>query len=139
MAGDAMRRKAMIALLFSVCMALCQDGRRPSANPNQQRETPLRQLIVINDAAKIYYSWLKRVPTSMKQLGPSEKKIADSNSADLIAADLASGIHDGYKFTLTETKGGWTVRAVPMTEAKDNFQTTYIVESRISQPKAMRK
>ncbi len=95
--------------------------------------------MVINEAAKIYYSWLKRAPTSMKQLGPSEKKIADSNSADLIAADLASGIHDGYRFTLKETKGGWTVRAVSLTEAKDNVQTTYLIESRISQPNSMRK
>ena len=57
-----------------------------------QGETPLKQLVAINEAATIYYSWLKRVPTSMKQLGPSDRKIADANAADLISRDLAAGI-----------------------------------------------
>jgi hypothetical protein len=75
-------------------------------------ETPFKQLTVINDAAMLYYSCLKRVPASMKQLGPGDKKIADANAAGLIARDLASGIHDGYKFTITGTTAGWTVRAL---------------------------
>src|SRR6185295_12061477 len=82
-----------------------------------QGETPLKQLVAINEAATIYYSWLKRAPTSMKQLGPGDRKIADANAADLISRDLASGIQGGYQFTLTGTKEGWTVTAVPLIAA----------------------
>jgi hypothetical protein len=130
-----MRWKVMVAVFLSVGIAVCQD--RPAANSSLRREGPFRELTAINDAAMSYYSWQKRVPTSIKQLGPGERKIADQDSADLISSELASGIHDGYRFTVTGTKAGWTVKAVPLNEA-GGFQTTYTINSRISQVKAKR-
>lgn len=113
-----MLRTAILAFL-STGLALCQG------------DAPLKQLVAINEAATIYYSWLKRVPTSMQQLGPGNRKIADASAADLINRDLASGIQGGYQFTLTGTKEGWTVMAVPLTAPKGSFQTKYTIESRI--------
>jgi len=133
-----MRWKAMVAVLLSVGMAVCQD-RRPATDSNLRRESPLKELTAIpeDDAAMIYYSWLKRVPTSIKQLGASDGKIADQDSADLISSDLASGIHGGYRFTVTGSKAGWTVMAVSLNEA-GGVQTTYTINSRIPQVKGRR-
>jgi hypothetical protein len=94
---------------------------------------------LIDEAAQIYFSWLKRVPTSLKQLGPGDTKIANATAADLINSDLASGVQDGYRFTITANKAGWTVRAVSLTDTKPGFHTTYAVETRLSQPSANRK
>jgi hypothetical protein len=76
--------------LLAVAAVCQQDSQRPSmavANP----EGPFKELVIINQAAKIYFSWLKRPPTSLKQLGHGRGKVADMNAADLISNDLASG------------------------------------------------
>ena len=133
-----MLRKAAFAILLSAGLALCQGGLPQPATSDAHRETPLRELTAINQAAMIYYSWLKRVPTSIKQLGPSDRKVADATAADLISSDLASGIYKGYRFTLTGSNAGWTVRAVPLSQTGGAVQATYTVESRIT-PKAKQK
>ena len=79
----------------------------------------------------MYFSWLKRFPTSRKQLGPSGGRTADANAADLINSDLSSGEQDGYRFTLSATKAGWIVRAVPLRDTIGGIQTTYTIESRV--------
>lgn len=134
-----MRRKSMLAVLLSVGMALSQSDRRPIPDPSLEREKPLRQLKAINDAATTYYSWLKRVPTSLQQLGGrSDGKIANADAADLITSDLASGVTGGYSFTLIGSTAGWTVRAVPLIDDDLGFHTTYTVETRITRPNAKR-
>jgi hypothetical protein len=134
--------KAMISvLLLSVGVVPCQDDRGPRPISNSQPEVLLKRLIIINEAARMYYSWQKRVPTSMKQLGPpTAKTIADGDAADLISRDLASGSQGGYQFALTGKKSGWTIRAAPLTtDVREDVQTTYTVETRILQPEKQRK
>ena len=80
----------------------------------------------------MYFSWLKRFPTSLKQLGPGGGRTADANAADLINSDLSSSEQDGYRFTLSATKAGWIVRAVPLRDTIGGIQTTYTIESRVS-------
>ena len=121
-----------IFVMGSCCATLlCQNSGRP---PSQPAETlALTRLSTINLAATQYYWWLKRVPTTLKQLGPADKRIADEHAADLIPSDLARGMAGGYQFTLRAmSKSGWVVTATPV-EYKQ-IQTVYRIESRIMRP-----
>jgi hypothetical protein len=127
-----MLRKAIIlGGLLAVAAGCQQELQRPSTMA-ANREGPFKELVIINDAATIYVSWLKRPPTSLKQLGHGTGKVADMNAADLIPNELASGSYNGYSFTLTATKAGWIVQAAPLSGSRDDIQTTYSIESRIS-------
>jgi hypothetical protein len=126
-----LRKAIMLGGLLAVAAVCQQAPQRPStAAPN--REGPCKELVIINQAATIYFSWLKRLPTSLKQLGHGGGK-ADMNAADLIPNDLASGSYNGYSFTLSATKAGWIVQAVPLSGSKGDIQTTFTIESRIPQ------
>ena len=128
-----MLRKTAALCTLLAAIAVCQRDTRPvSTTAVSNREVPLRALITIDDAATMYFWWLKRLPTSLKQLGPSGGRTADANAADLINADLSSGERDGYRFTLSATKAGWIVRAVPLRDTVGDIQTTYSIESRVS-------
>ena len=118
--------------ILMVGMALCQ-GPQPQARTMPESDAPMKEIAAINNAAIIYFSWLKQIPTSLRQLGPGEGRVADRNAADLISSDLASGDYHGYRFTLNGTKGGWIVRAVPAQGTPHEFETTYSIESRVSQ------
>jgi hypothetical protein len=128
-----MLRKAIIfGGLLAVAAVSQQDSQRRApavANP----EAPFKELVIINQAARIYFSWLKRPPTSLKQLGHGTGKAADMNAADLISNDLASGSYNGYSFTLRATKAGWMVEAAPLSGSSGDIQTTFTIESRIRQ------
>jgi hypothetical protein len=129
-----MRQKGMLVVVVFVGTALCQERRLPTTDPNVQR-TPLRQLVSINSAAVQYWSWLKRVATSLKQLDPGPGNVSDATAADLIPSKLAAGIDDGYRFTLTGNKAEWRIEAAPLNGVKDGLRITYTVESRISRPR----
>ena len=94
-------------LVIGSCCAMLssQTAERPAT---QSRDMlALRNLNQINQAAIQYYSWLKQVPTSLKQLGPTDRAVADRDAADLIPKSLVGGLVDGYKFTLRGSKSGW--------------------------------
>lgn len=127
-----LRRAIMLGGLWAIAAVCQQESQRPATTAVNQ-EGPLKELVIINQAATIYRSWLKLSPTSLKQLGHRRGNVADMNAADLISNDLASGMYNGYKFTLIATKAGWIVQAVPLSGARGNVQTTFTIESRISE------
>jgi hypothetical protein len=92
----------------------------------------LEKLATINVAAVQYYAWLKEVPSSLKQLGPTDKAVADREAADLIPHGLAQGIAGGYRFTLVAAaKRGWIVTATAIESSNDGFKTVYKIETRV--------
>ncbi|HEY1342342.1 MAG TPA: hypothetical protein VGF59_32770 [Bryobacteraceae bacterium] len=130
-----------IIVLSALLAAVADCQREPQSLPTTatERVTPIMELITIDQAAAMYYSWLKRLPASLKQLGSNGSKVADAHAADLISAKLASGEHNGYRFTLTPTKAGWIVRAVPLFSSSAVVQTTYTIESRVTPKKSRRR
>ena len=119
--------------MFCCITLLCQNAGRPPSQPEEA--LALKRLSTINLAATQYYSWLKRVPTTLKQLGPTDRRIADGYAADLSPADLARGMAGGYQFTLRATsQSGWIVTATPVEYGNVQIQTIYRIESRIVRP-----
>jgi hypothetical protein len=118
-----------ILVIGCCCAMLFSQTRQRPAQPSQDAMA-LKNLIAINQAAIQYYSWLKQVPTTLKQLGPTERPMADRDAADLVPKSLASGLVGGYKFALRGSKSGWIVTATPV-EYHGQVQFAYKIESRM--------
>ena len=130
-----MRYKPILAIGSCCAMLFSQTAQRPA--PPSQDAMALRNLNAINQAAIQYYSWLKQVPATLKQLGPTDRPIADRDAADLIPKSLAGGLVGGYKFTLQASRNGWVVTATPVEYSGMQIQTIYRIESRIiTQPQS---
>jgi len=75
----------------------------------------LLQVRSLNTAEVNYYSQFGRYAKNLAELGPPSKGSASSEAAaDLIPADLASGVRNGYRFTLTASTNGYSVHADPL-------------------------
>src|SRR6185437_5959494 len=61
-----------------------------------------------------YLSQFGRYATSLTELGPPASGNAGPSAADLISGDLASGLKQGFKFTLTATPMGYNISAIPV-------------------------
>jgi hypothetical protein len=130
--SDRMRYKPLVVIGSCCAILFSQTPRRPAVL--SQDSLALKNLNAINQAALIYYSWLKQVPTTLKQLGPTDRPIADRDAADLIPKSLAGGLVGGYKFTLQASRNGWVVTATPV-EYNGQVQFVYKIESRMVVPK----
>jgi hypothetical protein len=126
-----MRYKAILVIGSCCAILFSQTSRRPAVL--SQDSLALNNLNAINQAALIYYSWLKQVPTTLKQLGPTDRPIADAAAADLIPKSLAGGLVSGYKFTLHGSRTGWIVTATPV-EYNGQVPFVYKIESRMLVP-----
>jgi prepilin-type N-terminal cleavage/methylation domain-containing protein len=67
----------------------------------------------IHTAQTQYYSQFNRYATSLAELGPPASGSANASAADMIGNDLANGLKQGYRFTVTGTQSGYIVSAVP--------------------------
>ncbi len=72
-----------------------------------------------------YYSQFGKYAESLAQLGPPAGGAASAAAADLIGADLASGQKSGYVFTLSASKEGYAITAVPQTFGQTGRRTFY--------------
>jgi hypothetical protein len=81
-----MRWKPILVIGSCCAMLFSQTAERP-ASPSQDVMT-LKNLNVINQAAIQYHSWLKQIPTTLKQLGPTDRPIADAAAPGLIPKSL---------------------------------------------------
>lgn len=72
------------------------------------------QLRNLNSAETMYYSQFGRYATTLKELGPPEYGSPSEAAADLIKADLAKGVRNGYRFTLAGSSTGYTIHADPL-------------------------
>jgi len=88
----------------------------PKYNRTQMymRETAaIKAIQTIHTVQVQYQSQFGRFATSLTELGPPASGAPGPASADLIMNDLAGGIKQGYKFSVTPVPGGYTVNATP--------------------------
>jgi len=91
----------------------------PKYNRTQMymRETAaIKAIQTIHTVQVQYQSQFGRFATSLTELGPPASGASGAtgpSAADLIGNDLAGGIKQGYKFSVTALPGGYTVNATP--------------------------
>ena len=78
-----------------------------------------------------YQSQYGRYATSLAELGPPQSGNPSPASADLIPGDLAQGVKQGYKFTLTGNQAGYVVNANPLNYPTDGSRTFYSDQSMV--------
>ena len=98
-------------ILIIVTVALPKLNR---ARMYAQETAAMKAIQTINTAQVQYNSTFGRFAQSLTELGPPASGSANASAADLIQTDLASGVKQGYKFTLVGTPTGYTVSAVPV-------------------------
>ena len=77
-------------------------------------------------AAQIQYmSQFGRFAQSLTELGPPASGADNASAAGLISADLASGVKQGYNFTVTSTPTGFAITAVPASFGATGSRTFY--------------
>src|SRR3954447_18604488 len=89
----------------------------PKYNRTQMyvRETAaIKAIQTIHQMEVQYQSQYGRYATSLAELGPPASGAPSPAAADLIGNDLAGGLKQGYKFTVTGTQGGYVVNANPV-------------------------
>jgi len=79
----------------------------------------------IHTAQTQYYSQFSRYATSLAELGPPASGSANASAADMIGNDLANGLKQGYRFTVTGTQSGYIVSAVPEVFNTSGSRTFY--------------
>jgi type IV pilus assembly protein PilA len=83
------------------------------ARMQAQEMAAIRTLTTIHVAETSYFSQFGKFAESMAQLGPPAGGAEGPAAANLISGDLASGQKSGYVFTLTPSKEGYSIVAVP--------------------------
>ena len=91
------------------------------------RETAaLGAVRTINTAQTQYSSQFGRYATSLAELGPAAAGgQVGTASADLITADLASGVKGNFKFVVENTDTGYKVVAMPVVYGKDGRRSFF--------------
>jgi len=85
----------------------------------------IRAIQTIHTAQVQYNSQYGHYAVSLTELGPPASGAASAAAADLIGNDLANGIKQGYKFTLSGNAGGYVVNANPVTFGTDGNKTLF--------------
>lgn len=80
-----------------------------------------------------YQSQYGRYATSLTELGPpqSGSGAPTPSAADLIPGDLAQGIKQGYKFSLTGNQAGYVINANPINYPTDGSRTFFSDQSMV--------
>jgi type IV pilus assembly protein PilA len=78
-----------------------------------------------------YYSQYGRYATSLTELGPPTSGGPSPAAANLIDGTLAAGEKGGYKFTVSNLGGGYTINANPVTYNVSGSRTFYSDQSMV--------
>jgi type IV pilus assembly protein PilA len=74
----------------------------------------IQEIQTVHKAETQYYSQFGKFAENLTQLGPAPNNQAGPAAADLIPSELAKGVKNGYQYTVTATKEGYSVTATPM-------------------------
>jgi type IV pilus assembly protein PilA len=99
---------AIILIIITFALPKLTNARRYA-----QETAAIAAIRTIHTAEVQYYSQFGRYATSLTELGPPTSGTANAGSADMIDATLASGMKQGYKFTVAGLQGGYTISAMP--------------------------
>jgi hypothetical protein len=106
----ALRALLLAAVILTVFALLPRRLGEPIPGPEVRAVAAIR---TIHTAETQYYSQFNRYATSLAELGPPASGLAHASAADLIGNDLASGVKQGYVFTVTANRGGYIIQAMP--------------------------
>jgi prepilin-type N-terminal cleavage/methylation domain-containing protein len=95
------------------------------ARMQAQEMAAISTMTTIHVGETSYFSQFGKFAESLQQLGPPAGGAAGPATADLIPGDLATGQKSGYVFTLTATKDGYSVSAVPQIFGQTGRRTFY--------------
>lgn len=128
-AHRARRGFSLIELLIVIAIILILAGiaipKFNIARMQAQETAALSTINTIHAAQTQYYSQFGRYAESLQQLGPPAGGQPGPAAADLISGDLAAGQKSGYIFTVSPTKEGFTVTAVPQVFGQSGRRTFY--------------
>ncbi|HWC96044.1 MAG TPA: prepilin-type N-terminal cleavage/methylation domain-containing protein [Candidatus Sulfopaludibacter sp.] len=99
---------AIILIIITIAMP-----KLTTAKKFAQETAAIRAIQTIHTAEVQYNSQYGRYAVSLAELGPPASGAASPASADLIGNDLANGLKQGYKFTVSGNQGGYIVTAIP--------------------------
>ncbi|WP_321475917.1 prepilin-type N-terminal cleavage/methylation domain-containing protein [uncultured Paludibaculum sp.] len=105
----------LIVIAIILVIAAIAAPKLNNARMHSQEMAAIRQINTIHTAQTQYFSQFGKFAETLAQLGPPASGNAGPASADLIPGDLALGQKTGYVFTVTASKEGYTVTAVPKT------------------------
>jgi type IV pilus assembly protein PilA len=89
----------------------------------------LKALQTLNTAQVQYSSQFGHFTQSLTELGPPASGTDNASAANLISGDLATGEKQGYRFTLTGTPTGYTIRAIPSAFGSTGSRTFFSDQS----------
>ena len=96
------------------------------------RETAaVKAIQTIHQMEVQYQSQYGRYATTLAELGPPASGAPGPNAADLIGSDLAQGVKQGYRFSLTATPGGYQINANPETYGSSGSKTFFSDQSMV--------
>jgi type IV pilus assembly protein PilA len=106
------------------------------AVPKMQRATrqvaevnAVQQIQIIQMAQAQYFSQFQRYAASLVELGPPAGGRPGPSGADLIPADLASGVKGGYRFAVQGDPSGYRLQVLPIIYGKTGVRTFYTDQS----------
>ena len=99
---------AIILIIITIALP-----RLTRARMYTQEVAALAAIRTIHTAETQYYSQFNKYATSLAELGPPPSGSANASAADMIGNDLANGLKQGYRFTVSASQGGYAVSAVP--------------------------
>lgn len=103
----------LIVIAIILVIAAIAVPKLNSARMQSQEMAAIRQINTIHTAQTMYMSQFQKFAENLQQLGPPASGAPGPAAADLIPGDLALGEKTGYVFTLTGTKDGYIITAVP--------------------------
>lgn len=129
----------LIVIAIILIIAAIALPRMTQARKAAYEMSAIKSMSTINTAQIQYFSTYGRYAQSLAELGPAPGNAAASPSAaDLIPNSLATGIHNGYVFTMVGTPAGYSVNADPQadTTGTRHFYTDHdaVIRHNYSQP-----
>jgi len=115
---------AIILIIVTVAVPKLNNARKFA-----QETAAIKAVQTIHSGEAQYFSQYGKYAGSLLELGPPTSGQAGPQAADIIHEDLATGIKQGYKFTLTATAQGYTVNAVPVAFGSTGSRTFYSDQS----------
>ena len=101
------------------------------ARMHAQETAAIAAIKTIHTAQVQYYSTYGKYATSLTELGPPPNGAPGAAAADIIGNDLANGLKQGYRFTVTGSGGGYIINANPDVFGNSGSKTFYSDQSMV--------